>query len=449
MLALLPSVAHAAPDPPALTGTNPRSPSATWQDFSSQPFVQGNPDGVVISGLRHASAGLGPIAMTEGGPEAQVTIYDDRGACDAGESVAAIGEGAAAELKDPGIQVKAGVVEADSETTFYATLTDPVSGETSQCSEGISYRLVSRPPEAPVFTATVPASPADNNQPKLVGTADPEATVSIYPSANCPSGDFPSGGPLSTGSGAQFGSGGIGVSVPDNSTITFSAVASLAGFSSFCSSSTVTYVEVTPESPGGGGQLPRSEPPAPDPPGNPPAPKLRTNPEGAANDNMPTIAGKAAEAATVQIYGSAGCKGPVLAQGSVAQLSAGLPVQVADNTVSSFYGIATDGGGDRSACSQDPAVYVEDSTPPQTRITAGPGVKTRKSKVFFRFADVTQDLSAHFLCRLDRRRWSSCNSPLSLRHLCHRRHLLRVKAIDAAGNREKTGTKRSFRVVHR
>lgn len=455
-LALSAALARATPpDPPALTETNPASPSASWQEFALQPFVRGNVEGIVISGLGHGGGGPGPLAMA-GGPQDQVAIYDDGAACQAGESEAAVGEGTAGELKEPGIQVAPGVVGPDSETTFYATVTDAVTEETSQCSDPFTYRQVSTPPDAPEFTQTVPASPANDNDPWLVGSADPQATVSIYASASCASGHFPSGGPLATGSGAQFAAGGIQASVPDNSTTTFAAVATLAGFSSVCSSSTITYVEETPEGPGEGGGGGGGEPtspaqpqPASDPPGAPPAPKLRTTPEGTANDNAPSITGKAPGAALVQIFGSAGCGGPILAQGSVAQFSDGLPVQVADNTKSSFYGVAIDAGGDRSPCTPDPVEYVEDSTAPETRITSGPGAKTRKRKVSFRFADVSEDLSAHFICRLDRRRWRSCSSPLRLRHLGRRRHLLRVKAIDAAGNREKKATKRRFRVVRR
>jgi hypothetical protein len=457
-MALLPSLAQATPpNPPVLTGTNPSSPSAPWQEFAFQPFVQGNVEGVVISGLGHRGAGLGPVVMT-GGSGPFVTVYDDHAACEAGEESAAVAEGSTTELTEEGIQVEAGLVEPNSKTTFYATLTDPSDG-TSKCSGGIVYRQVSTAPAAPGFTTTVPTSPADDNAPQLIGTADPQATVSIYPSSNCPSGGFPSGSPLGTGSGAEFGDEGIRVSVPDNSTTTFSAVAFLAGYTSTCSSSTIAYTEKTPEGPSGGGgggsegggggegSTP-SEPPAPNPPGNPSAPKLRTTPEGTANDNTPSIAGKAPEAAKVLVFGSPDCKGPVLTEGSPAQLSSGLPVQVPDNTTRVFSGISIDGGGDRSPCAE-PVVYVEDSTPPRTLITSGPGIKTHKRTVLFRFADVDEDLNARFLCKLDSRHWGDCSSPLRLKHLGHRRHLLRVKAVDAAGNREQTGTKRSFRVVGR
>lgn len=467
----MPLAAQAAPpDPPVLTGTNPASPSAPWQEFAFQPFVQGSVDGVVISGWRQAIEATGPLTRAAGGSESVVTIYDDRAACEAGDGEAAVGEGSAAELKEPGIQVAEGIVEADSETTFYATLRDEASGEPSKCSNGIVYRQVSSPPAAPELTAIAPTPPADDNHPRLFGVADSEATVSIYPSASCPSGGFPTGAPLASGSGAQFATEGIPVSVPDNSTTMFSAAAFLAGFSSTCSSSTITYTEQTLESPGGGeggggeeaggggaggggagggGGSPQPGLPGPNPPGKPPAPKLGTAPAGTANDNTPSITGKAPDAVRVEVFGSAGCSGPVVAEGSAAQLSSGLPVQVPDNTTRTFFGISIDGGGDRSPCSEEPVVYVEDSTAPRTRITSGPGVKTHKSTVLFRFADVDQDLSAHFLCKLDRRQWSDCSSPLRLKRLGHRRHLFRVKAVDAAGNREQAGTKRSFRVVGR
>ena len=159
--------------------------------------------------------------------------------------------------------------------------------------------------------------------------------------------------------------------------------------------------------------------------------------------------GKAPGAARVEVFDAAGCRGDAVVSGSVAQLSAGLPVHVADNTTVDLYGVAIDGGGDRSACSTDPVVYVEDASPPHAQFTSGPGAKTRKRTVQFTFVDATGDPSTSFLCRLDHRRWSPCSSPLRLRHLGHRRHTLTVKGVDAAGNVEAIGAKRRFRVIGR
>ncbi len=66
------------------------------------------------------------------------------------------------------------------------------------------------------------------------------ATLNLYASADC------SGAPLATGSGAQFTSPGIPVTVADNSTTTFHAQATQNGSTSDCSATSVSYAEVTP-----------------------------------------------------------------------------------------------------------------------------------------------------------------------------------------------------------
>jgi hypothetical protein len=119
---------------------------------------------------------------------------------------------------------------------------------------------------------------------------------------------------------------------------------------------------------------------------------------------------------------------------------------MAPNTTALFSARSVDSDGDKSACS-DPVDYTDDSIAPRTRITLGPGVKTVRRTVVFRFADITGGSQTHFLCKVDRRPWKECNAPLKLKRLGHRRHVLKVKAYDAAGNREKRPVKRSFKVV--
>jgi hypothetical protein len=78
-----------------------------------------------------------------------------------------------------------------------------------------------------------------------------------------------------------------------------------------------------------------------------------------------------------------------------------------------------------------------------------PGVKTRRRKAVFRFADTTEDPpGTNFLCKVDHHKWKPCSSPFKLRHLGFKRHLVRVKGIDAAGNAEAKGAKRRFKVIH-
>jgi hypothetical protein len=119
-----------------------------------------------------------------------------------------------------------------------------------------SFTLDTVPPPIPTLTDSDPGSGANDNSPKIRGTAATGATVTIYTTADC------SGSPTATGTAAQFNTTGFPVSVPDNSTTDFYATASdPAGNVSGCSTSSVTYVEVSPPPP----------PPPPDPgPGTPP-----------------------------------------------------------------------------------------------------------------------------------------------------------------------------------
>jgi hypothetical protein len=381
-------------------------------------------------------------------PDATITVYKADPTCL--EAGAVVATGNAEELEGAGVLVPNGVIAADSVTTFYATQTD-ASG-TSACSGGITYRQVTTPPAPPTLDSVIPTSPANNNFPHLIGSADPEATISIHSNPTC------SGAPLETGTGATFAGSGIQAPVPDKSTTVFYASATLAGIPSGCSSSSISYQEVTPkqeppkEDPpkgnpgekGPGGK----EPPAPDAPGKPPAPKLRTLPAGAANNNTPLITGSAPGAAKVEIFAEAGCKGAPLAKGSASEFSAGLGVEVIDNVTVTFYGVSIDGGNDRSPCSSTPAVYVEDSTRPLTRITMGPGTKTRRRTAVFRFLDSAgESPGTTFLCKLDRRKWRSCEAPFRAKRLSRSAHLFQVKAVDPAGNREERPAKRRFKVI--
>jgi hypothetical protein len=375
-------------------------------------------------------------------PGAVVTIYAGDPTCLSPAAIKA--EGSVEELEGLGILVTVG---AGSTTTFYATIRD--STGTSPCStENVTYRQVNGPPNAPVFNAVTPASPADDNLPHLIGSADGESTVTVYPNATC------SGQPLGSGSAATFASPGIQVPVADNSTTTFFAKAAWGGFSSPCSTSSIDYQELTPASP--------SSPPLPPPPAsgggggsagtppdaNPPAPPhLRATPAGRANDNTPLISGSAPGAASVRIFGGPSCDGAAVAKGSAAQFAAGLEVQVADNTAVAFSAISVGAGGGRSLCSA-PVYYVEDSTIPHTRITMGPASKTRKRSAVFRFTDASEEApGTTFLCKVDRAKWRQCSSPLHLRRLHVKRYVLRVKATDLAGNVETRAATRRFRVV--
>lgn len=417
-LAALPAERAAAASKPILFGTNPASPGA-----STTPRIRGDADGIVTSVVR--ARGFGAIGR-DLEPGTTIAIYTDD-EC----SGPVAGSGTPEELEGAGILVSEPVVP-DSETVFYAAATD-MAGK-SGCSNGVAYQQVTTPPAPPTLTSSSPASGAKENFPRLIGSSAPNTVVFIYADATC------SGTVVASGSAAAFGSSGIQVQVADNTTTTFHALATLAGISSGCSSSSLTYQEVSPPGEASG-------PPSSNGPGvPPPAPHLRTVPGGIANDLTPVVTGTAPEASAVKIYGGIGCTGALLRTVPVSQFLAGVPLEIVANTSVAFSARSVDADGDESACSA-PAAYTEDSIAPRTRITAGPGPKTMRKTVVFRFADVTGGLDTKFLCKLDRHPWRACHTPLRLTHLGHKRHTLQVKAYDPAGNHEKHGVRRRFQVV--
>lgn len=337
--------------------------------------------------------------------------------------------------------------------------------------------------ETLVLTETSPkttsSQPAGSTEPKVIGRGDgvittgigfgrprtsaiasvldPNNEVAIYTNAGC------TGTPVATGTVGVLEGAGIPVEVSPDSPTTFYATESDPAHileTSDCSTPGLTYWHSSTAPPMGSeppaGEPPAGEPPASQPPavdGNHPAaaaplpPRLRTQPGGPANDNTPRVVGAAPGADSVKIFGNSSCSGAPLAKVSAGELAAGVELRVPDNSSTDFTGLSV-GNGKQSFCSP-PATYIEDSTPPRTRITMGPGAKTRHRKVVFRFADMAGDpLGASFACKVDRGKWKACRSPFKLRHLSYRRHTLRVRGTDLIGNAEAKAAKRSFKVIH-
>jgi Big-like domain-containing protein len=297
------------PAPPTLNGTTPASPSN-----NNSPQVFG---------------------AAEGG--STVNLYDNS-SC----SGPSIGSGTAAQFASPGITVST-PVPSNSTTTFYATATD-LSDNTSACSSSsVTYVEDSTAPAAPTLSGTTPASPANNNNPAVTGSAEAGTTISLYRAST--TSDCTSGNLFTTGTESEFESPGLPATVLDNTTTTFRATATdPAGNTSGCSSSSITYVE-------------DSFPPA--------APSgLATAPASPANDNGPEVSGSAEAGSTVKLYTDPNCTGAVAASGPASTFSSpGLTVSVANNTTTTFRATATDQAANTSACSSG-VTYVEDSSAP-------------------------------------------------------------------------------------
>jgi len=83
-------------------------------------------------------------------------------------------------------------------------------------------------------------------------------------------------------------------------------------------------------------------------------------------------------------------------------------------------------------------------TAPQTRIAKGPGKALAKGMAKFRFR--SSEPGSRFACKLDKRKPKPCRSPKSYAGLKPGRHVFKVWATDAGGNKDLTPAKRRFKV---
>ncbi len=90
----------------------------------------------------------------------------------------------------------------------------------------------------PTLSSTMPVSPADDNAPRVLGTAPDGTEVRLYTDPDCTA-------LAAVGSAAELASPGISVTVPDNSTTSFHGTATAGDATSECSTP-VTYSERTP-----------------------------------------------------------------------------------------------------------------------------------------------------------------------------------------------------------
>ncbi|HEX5376217.1 MAG TPA: hypothetical protein VFW48_08655 [Solirubrobacterales bacterium] len=211
----------------------------------------------------------------------------------------------------------------------------------------------------------------------------------------------------------------------------------------------------------------------------PPAPVLEaTDPPSPASTTTPKITGQAEAGATVKIYKTSSCSGEPVAHGTAEQLATpGIAVSVATESLTTFWATA-EAEGFVSLCS-GPIAYTHQGggsaggggaeggsgsggsgsaglgsgqvafayVAPRTRITFAPAAKTRSRNPVFRFADSTGQQGTKFHCKLDRKGWKPCSSPLKLKRLRRGMHVLKVRAVNAVGTMEGTPATRRFKVV--
>lgn len=90
------------------------------------------------------------------------------------------------------------------------------------------------------------------------------------------------------------------------------------------------------------------------------------------------------------------------------------------------------------------AGFAVDTSPPETTITAAPRAKITGASAIFRFA--SSDPAARFECRLDTGVWAQCSSPQSFVRLGPGRRVFKVRAVDSAGNADRSPARAIFAV---
>jgi hypothetical protein len=217
------------PGTPTITATDPVSPS----NSDTNPLVRGSADANTV--------------MVE-----VFTQENCQGGATPGTKDAFVGAG---------IEVSV----APNQTTQLSARALGASMNPSPCSGSFPYVHDSIEPASPTLTATSPPSPANDNFPEMMGTAEADSTVNLYRALtdlDCILGNL-----AATGSAAAFALPGLTVNVADNTSTVFRATATdAAGNTSLCSSSSVTYVEDSAPAPppsgpssGGGSAFPSSD----------------------------------------------------------------------------------------------------------------------------------------------------------------------------------------------
>ncbi len=230
-------------------------------------------------------------------------------------------------------------------TTFRATATD-AAGNTSDCSAaGIDFVHDNQRPDPPTLTETVPSPPSSNTRPTVHGTAEASSTVHIYTNDNC-SGQAEAEVQVPAAGQPGAGTFDVAIDVSSGATTTIKATTTdLAGNTSPCSTSSLSY---------------RHD-------GQAPAPPSLTSTEPASPSKSvlkPVVKGTAEAGATVRLYTRSDCTGAKAGEATAAGGSFEIQVTVGANTITTFYGKATDAANNSSTCSQSSVTYEHDSRAP-------------------------------------------------------------------------------------
>jgi subtilisin-like proprotein convertase family protein len=88
----------------------------------------------------------------------------------------------------------------------------------------------------------------------------------------------------------------------------------------------------------------------------------------------------------------------------------------------------------------DVQLQVTTDAPPETTIIAKPKKSTTRAKATIAFVSTVYgaNKAVSYQCKVDRKKWKVCSSPLRLKRLSTAKHKVRVRAIDGAGKVDPT-----------
>lgn len=234
-----------------------------------------------------------------------------------------------------GTVTEAGVYTAPARSGRYqvvaTSVADPAKSATATVTVATSSVLL---------TGTAPASPSNDNNPIVQGTAESGAAVTLFGGDDC------NGVPLGSGVAGVDGRFEIAVTVPSDTATTFRArVTSAGGVSSDCSASSLVYVE-------------DSTPPTT-------AIVFGTSATSPGKQRDIAIEGTSEPLAVVRAFLDGACEGESAGAGT-ADESGGFAVAVRApaNVSARFYVRPQDGAGNIGPCSLTSAVYVHDDIAP-------------------------------------------------------------------------------------
>jgi hypothetical protein len=260
-------------------------------------------------------------------------------------------------------------------------------------------------PDAPALAGTSPASPANDNAPRVVGSAEAGVALALYATASC------SGAPVATGDAATLAAPGIAVAVADGSTTTIAAEATdLAGNASGCSDAQV-YVEDSTA---------------------PAAPEITLAPASPSNDATPSFAFTGSDAdAVVECSFATGAA-------SYAPCASPLDLPAQADGAYTFSVRARDAAGNTAG---DSAALRIDTVGPAITITNPPAAQTNQSLPAFQLA---ADEPATIECELSGvHDLGTCASGISFGQLPDGSYTFRVRGTDQAGTRARSRRARS------